>query len=60
VRTDEHLAADPQNPKDIQAVNALQDGIRIEQANVGKFEVPKRDPVSQKKIRDALIVLTSM
>jgi len=51
---------DPQDPMDIQAVSALQDGIKVEQANVGKFEVPKWDQVSQKKIRDALIVLTGM
>jgi hypothetical protein len=51
---------DPQDPKDIQTTNVLQDGIKVEQANVGKFEVPNWDPASQKKIRDALIVLAGM
>ena len=51
---------DPQNPQDINAVNALQDAIKVEQANIGTFEVPNWDAASQKKIRDALKVLASM
>jgi hypothetical protein len=51
---------DPGDAKDIQAVHALQDKIKIEQASVGKFEVPNWDPVSQKTIRDALNVLAGM
>ena len=39
-------------------VHALQDAIKVEQpGGPGKFEVPKWDPVSQKKVRDALLVL---
>ena len=49
---------DPSDPKDIARVHALQDALKIEQpGGPGKFEPPKWDPVSQKKIRDALIVL---
>ncbi len=51
---------DPQNSSDMKAANALQDGIRVEQAAPGRFEVPRWDPVSQKKIRDALSVLASL
>jgi hypothetical protein len=49
---------DPGNQKDVQTVNNLQDAIKIEQASIGKFEVPNWDPESQKTIRDALIVLS--
>jgi hypothetical protein len=49
---------DPRDPRDIQAANAVQDAIKVEQASIGTFEVPNWDPVSQKKIRDALIVLS--
>lgn len=50
---------DPTDPKDLEEVHALQDAIKVEQAGIGKFEIPRWDPVSQKKIRDALIVLGS-
>ena len=39
-------------------VNALQDAIKVEQpGSPGKFEVPNWDQASQKKVRDALLVL---
>jgi hypothetical protein len=50
---------DPKNPKDLTEVHALQDGIKVSQKNAGKFEVPKWDEASQKKVRDALLVLSS-
>ena len=50
---------DPNDPKDIQQVHALQDAIKVSQKASGKFEVPNWDPVSQKKVRDALLVLSS-
>ena len=53
------ILVDPNDPKDIQAGVALQDAIKVSQKNPGKFEVPNWDPVSQKKIRDALIVLST-
>jgi hypothetical protein len=49
---------DPFDPADMNRVRALQDAIKVEQpGGPGKFEVPKWDPASQKKVRDALIVL---
>jgi hypothetical protein len=51
---------DPKDPKDLAAVHALQDAIKVEQpGGPGKFEVPQWDQASQKKVRDALIVLAS-
>lgn len=49
----------PADPKDLATARALQDALKIEQANPGTFEVPRWDPVSQKKVRDALLVLAS-
>jgi hypothetical protein len=51
--------ADPADPKDLAQVHALQDGIKVEQRAAGKFEIPDWDQVSQKKVRDALLVLAS-
>jgi len=49
---------DPANPKDLEQAHAMQDATKVEQpGGPGKFEVPDWDPVSQKKVRDALIVL---
>jgi hypothetical protein len=49
---------DPSDAGDVKKVHALQDAIMVDQpGGPGKFEVPKWDPVSQKKVRDALIVL---
>ena len=50
---------DPANPKDVEEVHKLQDAIKVEQKSPGKFEVPNWDPASQKKVRDALLVLGS-
>jgi hypothetical protein len=50
---------DPANPKDVQEVHALQDAIKVSQKSAGKFEIPSWDPGSQKKVRDALLVLGS-
>jgi hypothetical protein len=51
---------DPADPKDVEAVHALQDAIRVDQpGGPGKFEVPLWDPASQKKVREALLVLAS-
>jgi hypothetical protein len=49
---------DPSDEADVKKVHALQDAIKVDQpGGPGKFEVPKWDPISQKKVRDALIVL---
>jgi hypothetical protein len=50
---------DPTNPKDLEEVQKLQDAFQVEQKSPGKFEVPNWDPASQKKVRDALLVLGS-
>lgn len=50
---------DPNDPADVQKVHALQDAITVNQAGPGRFEIPNWDPVSQKKVRDALLVLAS-
>src|SRR3984885_8097207 len=50
---------DPTDPKDVEQVHALQDAIKVSQKSSGKFEIPNWDPVSQKKVRDALLVLAS-
>ena len=48
---------DPVNQKDIEQVHALQDAIKTEQKSSGAFETPNWDIASQKKVREALIVL---
>ena len=49
----------PNDAADVKAVHALQDAIKVEQKGVGKFEVPNWDQVSLKKVRDALLALTT-
>jgi len=48
---------DPNNPADLDAVRALQDGLTVQRDGGGSFEVPDWDPVSQKAVRDALLAL---
>lgn len=50
---------DPANSGDVAEVHALQDGIKVSQANAGRFEVPNWDAASQKIVRDALFTLSS-
>jgi hypothetical protein len=51
---------DPADPADLEKVHALQDAIKISQpGGPGKFEVPVWDHASQKKVRDALLVLAT-
>jgi hypothetical protein len=52
------ILANPNDPKDVAQVNALQDAVKVEQqGGPGKFEVPNWDGASHKKVRDALVVL---
>ena len=52
------ILIDPNDPKDVEQVHALQDAVKVEQAaGPGKFEVPNWDPASHKKVRDALTTL---
>ncbi len=48
---------DANDPEDIERVHALQDAIVAKQRAPGKFEVPHWDRESQRKVRDALLVL---
>jgi hypothetical protein len=45
---------------DVKVANAAQDDIKIEQAKIGKFEVPEWDPVTLKKAREALQALFAL
>jgi hypothetical protein len=51
--------ADPANPQDLKQAHALQDAMRVKQRAPGRFEVPNWDPVSQKKMRDALLMMNA-
>ena len=50
---------DPNDPKDIQQVHALQDATLLSQKGPGRFEIPNWDAVSQRKVREALLTLGS-
>jgi hypothetical protein len=47
----------PADPRDIAEVHKLQDAIRVEQQSPGRFSTPQWDLVSQKMVRDALLLL---
>lgn len=49
--------ADPDDPADLAAAHRLQDAITVRQDDIGSFDVPRWDPVSQKKVNDALLEL---
>ena len=53
------ILIDPANPKDVKEAHALQDAVIVRQKSAGRFEAPNWDPVSQKKVRDALLALNS-
>jgi hypothetical protein len=54
------ILVDPNDRKDVAQVNILQDAITvIHPGGPGRFEVPNWDQASQKKVRDALVVLGS-
>jgi hypothetical protein len=48
---------DPADPKDVGEAHALQDAVKVNQKNPGRFEVPNWDPATTKKIREALNTL---
>lgn len=50
---------DATDPADLEKVHALQTAIRIDQKSPGALELPNWDPVSQKKVREALITLAA-
>jgi hypothetical protein len=50
----------PADPKDLEIVHSLQDAIKVDQpGGPGKFDVPKWDQASQKKVRSALLTLAA-
>jgi hypothetical protein len=53
------ILVDPAKPGDLEAVHRLQDEIKAEQFEPGSFEVPRWEQASQKKVREALLVLGS-
>jgi hypothetical protein len=53
------MLVDPSDRKDVAQVHALQDAVKVSLVDPGAFGVPNWDPVSEKKIRDALLVLAS-
>ncbi len=50
---------DPTDSNDLRKVHALQDMMKVDQASAGTLEMPAWDAVSQKKVRDALLVLAT-
>lgn len=50
---------DPNDPEDVKKVHALQDAIKVSQKSTGTLDLPSWDAASQKKVRDALLVLAS-
>lgn len=52
------ILVNPNDPKDLAQVHALEDAIKVEQpGGPGRFEVPNWGAASQKKVEDALAVL---
>lgn len=49
--------ADPANPDDVAAANALQDELKLIQADKGSFEIPEWDAESLIEVRNAIKVL---
>jgi hypothetical protein len=51
---------DPNGPKDLEAVHALQDAIKVDQpGGPGKFVTPQWDQASQRTARDGLLMLAT-
>jgi hypothetical protein len=53
------IFVDSTDEADLARAHALQDAITVEQKDVGSFEAPDWDLVSQKKVREALLVLAA-
>jgi hypothetical protein len=51
--------ADPNDPADMKAAHALQDAIKVEQADIGKLELPNWDEQGVETLREALNVLNA-
>ncbi|WP_132568451.1 DUF1254 domain-containing protein [Rhizobium sullae] len=60
VMTAIRILVDPGNPSDVKQAHALQDAIKVDQpGGPGTFQVPAWDQTSQKRVREALLVLAS-
>ncbi len=53
------ILVNPNDAQDVAAVHALQDQMTLSQDQPGTFVIPDWDPVSQKKVRDALVLLNA-
>ena len=54
------ILVDPNDPKDVEAVHALQDAIKVSQpGGPGAFKIPNWDASSQINVRDALLALAA-
>jgi hypothetical protein len=53
------ILVNPNDDADLAEVHALQDAVAVQQDHTGSFDIPKWDPVSQKKVRDALLQLSA-
>ncbi|RJG00036.1 DUF1254 domain-containing protein [Noviherbaspirillum saxi] len=54
------ILVDPTDSKDVKEAHALQDAIKVKQeGGPGRFEAPKWDQASQKKVRNALLTLAA-
>ncbi len=51
------ILVDPNDPKDVAHVRAVQEAIKVSQSSPGRFEIPNWDEASQKRVRDALVAL---
>src|SRR6185503_2293297 len=51
------ILVDPADSKDFERAHALQDAVAVRQRDAGRLETPNWDPVSHKKVRDALLAL---
>jgi len=54
-----HTLVDPNDPRDVDQVHALQDAIEISQKDPGQFEIPNWDEASRLKVRQALLTLAT-
>jgi hypothetical protein len=52
------ILVNPTVPDDFTTVHALQDAVTVSQQRVGRLELPAWDAASQKKVREALLVLS--
>jgi len=51
--------ADPNDPADMKVAHALQDAVVVEQANIGKLELPNWDKQGVVTLRDAINILNA-